>query len=66
MHRDSFFCLDAHTHVVYTGPMLKRVNVFLDTEHSKKLASIGKKKGLKVAQLVLLAIAEYIAREAGK
>jgi len=46
--------------------MLKRVSIFLDTDHSKKLATIAKRKGLKVSQLIRLAISEFIAREAGK
>jgi hypothetical protein len=46
--------------------MLKRVSIFLDTDHGKKLAAIGKRKGLKVSQLIRLAISEFIARESVK
>ena len=44
--------------------MLKRTNVFLDSQSLKALAKIGKDKGgLKTAQMVRIAIAEYIKRE---
>jgi hypothetical protein len=47
--------------------MLKRTNVYLDEQSLKSLAKIGKVKGdLKVAQLIRLAIAEFIQREAKK
>jgi hypothetical protein len=41
---------------------LKRYNVFLDTQSLKALAKIGESKGLKVAQVIRVAIAEYISR----
>lgn len=47
--------------------MLKRTNIFLDTENLKMLAKIGKTKGgLKVAQLIRLAVAEFVERETKK
>ena len=58
--------LTARIYVRYTSAMLKRVSIFLDTDHSKKLAAIGKRKGLKVSQLIRLAISEFIARESVK
>ena len=44
--------------------MMKRYNVWLDSDSLKKLAKIGQAKGgLKVAQLIRVAIHEYISRE---
>jgi len=46
---------------------MKRTNVFLDEKNLKHLERIGKAKGgLKVAQLIRVAIQEYIDREARK
>jgi hypothetical protein len=46
--------------------MLRRLNVFVDPQHLKRLAVIAKKKGLKVAQLVRLSISEYLERNEDK
>jgi hypothetical protein len=44
--------------------MLRRTSIYLDSESLKALKRIGKKKGnLKAAQMVRLAVNEYIARE---
>lgn len=43
--------------------MLKRTCVYLDTQQLKLLEKIGKKKGLKLAQMIRLSIAEYLAQE---
>jgi metal-responsive CopG/Arc/MetJ family transcriptional regulator len=44
--------------------MLKRTSIYLDTESLKALERIGKRKGnLKAAQMVRIAVNEYIARE---
>jgi len=41
--------------------MLKRYNVFLDTKILKELEAIGKTMGgLKVAQIIRLALAEFV------
>jgi metal-responsive CopG/Arc/MetJ family transcriptional regulator len=46
---------------------MKRTNVFLDEKNLKRLERIGKTKGgLKVAQVIRIAIQEYIDREEGK
>ena len=46
---------------------LKRTNVFLDTDSLKALRGIGKRRGgLKVSQLIRVAISEYIQRETPK
>jgi hypothetical protein len=42
---------------------LKRYNVFLDPRSIKILSTIGERKGLKPAQIIRVAISEYIARE---
>ena len=53
-----------YTHCVC---MLKRTSIYLDTESLKALERIGKCKGnLKAAQMVRIAVAEYIAREERK
>jgi len=41
---------------------MRKLNVYVDPKHMKQLAAIGKTKGLKVAQLVRLAIAEFVER----
>jgi hypothetical protein len=46
---------------------MKRSSLYLDPKDMRKLEAIGKKKGgLKSAQLVRLAIAEFIEREESK
>lgn len=47
---------------VYVIPMLKRLNVFVDPAHIKRLSILAKRKGLKTAQLIRLAISEYLER----
>jgi hypothetical protein len=44
---------------------LKRTNVFMSTGDLRTLEKIGKRKGLKLAQMIRLAISEYIKREGG-
>jgi hypothetical protein len=46
--------------------MLRRTNVFLQSDHIERLAVIGKSRGLKTAQLIRIAIAEYLRRETRK
>jgi hypothetical protein len=47
--------------------MLKRTNVYLDMDGLKALKKIGKEKGgLKPAQLIRMAIHEFIKRETNK
>ena len=49
---------------MYNKHMLKRTSIYLDTESLRALERIGKHKGnLKAAQMVRIAVAEYIARE---
>jgi metal-responsive CopG/Arc/MetJ family transcriptional regulator len=46
---------------------MKRTSIFLDEKNLKRLKRIGKAKGgLKVAQVIRIAIQEYIDREEGK
>ena len=42
---------------------LRRYNVFLDSQSIKSLEKIGRSKGLKKAQVIRVAISEYIAKE---
>jgi antitoxin component of RelBE/YafQ-DinJ toxin-antitoxin module len=47
--------------------MLKRTNVFLDTKTLKELEAIGKGLGLKTAQVIRMALAEFVkSRKEGK
>jgi metal-responsive CopG/Arc/MetJ family transcriptional regulator len=44
--------------------MLRRTSIWLDDQYRRKLEAIGEKKGgLKPAQLIRVAIQEYIDRE---
>jgi hypothetical protein len=44
--------------------MLKRYTAWLDTENLRALEKIGRSRGgLKIAQMIRLAIAEYVANE---
>jgi hypothetical protein len=44
--------------------MLRKLNIWVDEQNQRRLEVIGKKKGgLKPAQLVRVAIQEYIDRE---
>jgi hypothetical protein len=45
---------------------LRRLNVFVDIAHMKRLSALAKTKGLKPSQLVRLAIAEYLERNEKK
>jgi hypothetical protein len=40
--------------------MLKRTNVYLDTKTLKQLEALGRTQGLKTAQVIRMALAEYI------
>jgi antitoxin component of RelBE/YafQ-DinJ toxin-antitoxin module len=40
--------------------MLKRTNVFLDSKILKELEAIGKGMGLKTAQVIRVALAEFV------
>jgi hypothetical protein len=46
--------------------MLKRVCVYLDKEALEPLQKIGQKKGLKLAQMIRLAISDYVERSKGR
>jgi len=43
--------------------MLKRTCVYMDKQQLKLLEKFGKKKGLKLAQMIRLAISEYLAHQ---
>jgi hypothetical protein len=43
--------------------MLRRYTAWLDTENLRALEKIGRSHGLKIAQMIRVAIAEYIASE---
>jgi hypothetical protein len=45
---------------------MKRTTIFLNPDHMRRLAVIGKATGLKPAHLVRVAILQYIRRESGK
>jgi hypothetical protein len=45
---------------------MKRMNFFMRIEDVKQLAGLGKSKGLKVSQLVRIAVQEYVRRERRK
>jgi hypothetical protein len=42
---------------------MKRICLYIDADHLKQLTKIGKKKGLKVAQMIRLAMGEYVENE---
>ena len=46
--------------------MLHRTNIFLETKHLKHLAVLGQARGLKTAQTIRLAIADFIRRETAR
>ena len=48
---------------MYDMHMLKRTNVYLDTKTLKQLEALGRTQGLKTAQVIRVALAEYIARK---
>jgi hypothetical protein len=49
---------------MHNGIMLRRTCVYLEARDLKALQKIGKKKGgLKVAQMIRLALSEYVQRE---
>ena len=51
---------------MYAIHMLKRTNVYLDTKTLKQLAALGRPHGLKTAQVIRMALAEYIRTRKGK
>jgi hypothetical protein len=46
--------------------MLRRTNVYLDTKALKELEAIGRREGLKTAQVIRVALAEFIKRRKAK
>jgi hypothetical protein len=42
--------------------MLRKTSIFLNAEDHKRLSAIGKVRGLKPAQLVRIAITEFLRR----
>lgn len=40
--------------------MMRRTNIFLHAGHMKKIDALAKSRGLKAAQLVRIAIAEFL------
>jgi len=48
---------------MYDRRMLRRTSIYLDSVSLKSLERIGKRKGLKTAQVIRLALSEYVARE---
>jgi hypothetical protein len=46
--------------------MLRQTTIWLHSGHMKKLAMLADARGLKAAQLIRVAIAEYIRRERRK
>ena len=51
---------------MYAIHMLKRTNVYLDPKTLKQLEAIGRPAGLKIAQVIRMALAEYIRTRKGK
>jgi len=51
---------------MYDMHMLKRTNVYLDTRTLKQLEALGRTQGLKTAQVIRMALAEYIQRRKAK
>jgi hypothetical protein len=43
---------------------MRRTNIFMNDSHLKQLGVIGKAQGLKKAQLVRIAVVEYLRRSA--
>ncbi len=48
------------------GRMMKRTNIYLDPAQLKILKRLGKPEGLKVAQVIRRAIAQFIERKVGR
>ena len=46
--------------------MIRRTNIFLHSGHMKELDALAKSRGLRAAQLVRVAILEYLQRERRK
>ena len=46
--------------------MLRQTTIFLHDGHMKKLKVLAESRGIKTAQLLRLAIADYLGREARK
>jgi predicted transcriptional regulator len=45
---------------------MKRTTIWLNADHTRQLASLGKPTGQRPAQLIRVAIAQYLARERRK
>jgi hypothetical protein len=45
---------------------MRRTNIWMHTGHLAEMEALAKARGLKVAQLVRIAVQEYIRREARK
>ena len=48
---------------MHNRSILKRTCVYMDEQQLKLLEKYGKKKGLKLAQMIRLAIREYLAHQ---
>jgi hypothetical protein len=60
---DALDVVNGHT-LYYRGHVLRRYTAWLDTQNLQALKEIGRSHGgLKIAQMIRLAIAEYIASE---
>ena len=46
--------------------MMRRTNIYLNPDHMKQLAALGKSRGLKPAHMTRIAIEEYLRRESRK
>ncbi len=51
------------THSTTENLMLKRTSIYLDPKTIRKLSVIGKPEGLKAAQLIRVAIGEFVNRK---
>jgi len=45
---------------------MKRTTIWLNAEHTRQLATLGKPTGQRPAQLIRVAIAQYLSRERRK
>ena len=50
----------------YVAEMMQRTNIYLDKAQVKILKKFGGSKGLKVAQVIRLAISQFIEKEVSK
>jgi len=46
--------------------MMRRTNIYLNTDHWRQLAALGKAEGLKPSHLIRVAILQFIRREMRK